>query len=310
MTSRVARAPLQQSPTPSKRRHSSAPSLAMLRARYHVRDRLGAGCAGTVVHAVDKASLADVAVKIVPKHLLVDRSCKLALAREVSVLSKLRHEHVVEFCNAFEDAHHVYIATEFCPRGDLYGYLKDSHSGLPEREALKYLRQVFHALDYLHERGISHRDVKPENVLIGQNGKVKLADFGMCYWRRPGGDRITRQHCGTPQYAAPEIMRKAAYVPEQADMWACGVMLYAMLTRTLPFVGHDWTDLKYNIVHADPGAITRAHSLSHVSEGTLHLMRSLLAIRPSQRPTPSDAVELLDDALLGVRRPRRLSGSR
>lgn len=280
----------------------------MLRARYDVRDRLGAGCAGTVVHAVDKASRADVAVKIVPKHLLVDKSCKLALAREVSVLSKLNHPHVVEFCNAFEDAHHVYIATEFCPRGDLYHYLKERHRGLPEREALKYLRQVLSALGYLHAHGISHRDVKPENVLMSPNGKLKLADFGMCYWRRPGGERSTRQHCGTPQYAAPEIMRKAAYVPEHADMWACGVMLFAMLTHTLPFIGQDWTDLKYNIVHADPGAISRSPSLSHVSESTLHLLRSLLSIRPSQRPAPAQAIELVDDALLGVRRPRVVDG--
>lgn len=310
MTSRVARIPLQtQSPT-SRRHNRPPPPLALLRARYHLRDRLGAGCAGTVIHAVDKASLADVAVKIVPKHLLVDRSCKLALAREVSVLSKIDHPHVVQFSNAFEDAHHVYISTEYCKRGDLYAYLKATERGMPEREALKYLRQVLHALNYLHERGISHRDVKPENVLMGDNGKVRLADFGMCYWRRPGADRITRQHCGTPQYAAPEIMRKAAYVPEQADMWACGVMLYAMLTRTLPFVGHDWSDLKYNIVHADPAHITRSSSLSHVSDGTLRLLRALLAVRPGQRPTSSDAVELLDDALLGVRRTRRGSGAR
>lgn len=309
MTSRVARAPLAPS-TPKgtpRGRHYQPPSssLGALLARYELFNQLGAGCAGTVVRAVDKASRSDVAVKIVPKHLLVDRSGKMALAREVSVLSKLAHPHVIGFCNAFEDAHHVYIATEFCPQGDLYHYLKAQPSGLPEREALKYLRQILHGLQYLHARGISHRDVKPENVLMTPNGKVKLADFGMCYWRRPGGEMSTRQHCGTPQYAAPEIMRKAPYVPEHADMWACGVVLHAMLTRTLPFVGHDWAQLKYNIVHANSDAIAAASGLKHVSEATLHLLKVLLSVRPSMRPRPKEAVELVDDALLGVRRPRR-----
>lgn len=310
MTSRVARPPLASSTSRAsapRGRHyrPSSSSLAPLLARYDLFNHLGAGCAGTVVRAVDKATRSDVAVKIVPKHLLVDRSAKMALAREVSVLSKLAHPHVIAFCNAFEDAHHVYIATEFCSQGDLYQYLKSQPKGLPEREALKYLRQILQGLQYLHQRGISHRDVKPENVLMTSNGRVKLADFGMCYWRRPGGEMSTRQHCGTPQYAAPEIMRKAPYVPEKADMWACGVVLYAMLTRTLPFVGNDWAQLKHNVIHADVKAIAASPALKHASEPTLHLLKSLMSVRASTRPSPKDAIELVDDALLGVRRPRR-----
>ncbi|CDF34704.1 Serine/threonine protein kinase Mitochondrial [Chondrus crispus] len=306
MTSRVARAPVAHTPSRARVRtyHPPSSTLAALLARYDLLNHLGAGCAGTVVRAVDKASRSNVAVKIVPKHLLVDRGAKMALAREVSVLSKLAHPHVVRFSNAFEDDHHVYIATEFCPRGDLYQYLKRQPRGLPEREALKYLRQILQGLDYLHERGISHRDLKPENVLMTANGRVKLADFGMCYWRRPGGDMSTRQHCGTPQYAAPEIMRKVAYVPEQADMWACGVVLYAMLTRSLPFVGADWARLKYQVTHADAEQLIRSSALAPVSEQTLHLLKRLLATRPGSRPGPKEAGELVDDALLGVRRSR------
>lgn len=304
MASRVARPPVPPPPGP-RRKQPPQPSLAALRARYTVVDRIGAGCAGTVVHALDKSSKLDVAVKIVPKNLLVDKSAKMALAREVSVLSKLAHPNIIDFSNAFEDPHCVYIATEFCPRGDLYHYLRSQPSGLHEREALKYLRQILKGLHYMHSQGISHRDIKLENVLMAPNGRVKLADFGMCYWRRPGGDKCTREHCGTPQYAAPEIMQRAPYVPEQGDMWACGVVLYAMLTRTLPFVGKNMSDLKRNIVKADISAMLDAPELARVSSATLHLLRGLWSAHPGRRPLPKQALELVDDALLGVKRMPR-----
>lgn len=308
MASKVAR-PVR--PPAQKRRQSPSPTpqnpLAALHARYVLLDKLGAGCAGTVVRAIEKASKKDVAVKIVPKRQLVDRTCKMALAREVSVLSRLSHANVLHFSNAFEDTNHVYIATEYCPDGDLHEYLRSQNAGLSEREALKYLRQIFYALAYLHARGISHRDVKPENVLMGPNGRVKLADFGLCYWRRPGGEMTTRQHCGTPQYAAPEIMNKQPYVPEKGDMWSCGVMLYAMLTRTLPFKGASWYDLQASIIAANPDDVVATPALSHVSSGTISLLKQLLNVDPSQRPNPKDAVDLVDDALLGSSRPSRSS---
>lgn len=140
---------------------------------------------------------------------------------------------------------------------------------------------------------------------MGPNGKVKLADFGMCYWRRPGGDRNTREHCGTPQYAAPEIMRQAPYMPEKSDMWACGVVLYAMLTRTLPFSGKSISELKRNIINANPENIVTSAQLLRVSDATIYLLRSLFSSLPSQRPSPRRATEMVDDALLGVRWTRK-----
>lgn len=302
MTSRVAR-PM----VPTPKRPSSQRSLSALRAKYDLLDKVGAGGAGTVVHAVHKPTRDHVAVKVVPKNLLVDRHGKLALAREVSVLSKLSHPNVLEFRDAFEDSNYVYIATEFCGRGDLYNYLQKHGVPLVEREALKYLRQILKALEYLHSKGISHRDVKPENVLMCGKGQIKLADFGMCHWRRPGGEKSTREYCGTPQYAAPEILARVAYVPERADMWACGVVLYAMLTRTLPFVGRNLNELKRSVLSADTERVLSATMLNSVSEGTRDVLRALLDTKPSRRPSASLALELVDDALLGVKSVRRRS---
>lgn len=280
-----------------KQRRAATP-LRALRSRYVVLEKLGAGCAGTVVRAVERSTRAEVAVKIVAKRLLVDAECKRALVREVSVLSRLDHANVVGFTSAFEDAEHVYIATELCPSGDLHEYLRARRTGLDEREALKYLRQLLQALEYLHAHGIAHRDVKLENVMFSEAGKLKLIDFGLCFWRRPGGDLYSSQHCGTPQYAAPEIMAKSSYVPESGDMWSCGVVLYAMLTRSLPFTGASWSDLERNIASANTSSIMKAQALSHISPGTAALLRSLLHTTPSKRPSAKEALVMLDTAIL------------
>lgn len=288
----------EEGPAASLMRRAAASPLRALRSRYVVQEKLGAGCAGTVVRAVDRASRAEVAVKIVAKRLLVVPECKRALVREVSVLSRLDHANVVRFTSAFEDSDHVYIATELCPHGDLHEYLRARRSGLDERVALKYLRQLLQALEYLHAHGIAHRDVKLENVMFSDSGKLKLIDFGLCFWRRPGGDLYSRQHCGTPQYAAPEIMGKSPYIPESGDMWSCGVVLYAMLTRSLPFTGATWSDLERNIAAANTATIMKTQALSHISPGTAVLLRRLLDTTPSRRPSAKEALEMLDTAIL------------
>lgn len=305
MASRVARPPRHEEPVKPKHalRRANPPIHRALRQRYVVLEKLGSGCAGTVVRAVDRMSRKEVAVKIVPKRLLIDREWKTALAREVFVLAKLEHPHVVKFHNAFEDSEYVYIATEFCPNGDMLDYVRSRPQGLQEREALKYLRQVLQALEYLHAQRIAHRDVKLENVVF-VGGKVKLIDFGLCYWRRPGGDKYTKQRCGTPQYAAPEIMLNTPYMPEQGDMWACGVMLYTMLTRTLPFTGRTWSDLERSITSVDTEAMLSSQRLSHISPGTRQLLRKLLHVSPVERPTPRDALQILDTAILNCIIPK------
>lgn len=300
MASRVMRAPRPEDvpAATTERKHARKRPLHLLRQRYQVLEKLGAGCAGTVVHAVERTSGSHVAVKIVPKRLLVDAECKRALCREVSALSMLDHTHVVKFSAAFEDSEHVYIATELCRNGDLHEYLRSKRSGLDEREALKYLRQVLQALSYLHEQGIAHRDVKLENVLRDGRGGAVLIDFGLCHWRRPGGELYSRKHCGTPQYAAPEIMGKLPYVPEAGDMWSCGVMLYALLTRSLPFTGRTWSDLERSISTANTDALLAAPALSLISPGTESLLRALLDTNPTQRPSAKQALDLLDTAIL------------
>lgn len=259
---------------------------------------------GTVYQAIDRKNHSDVAVKIVKKKNVHRKDEKVALFREVSVLKRLKHPSILAFHQAFEDNKAVYIVTEFCPRGDLYTYLDTKSSALPEREALKYMRQLFSALHYMHSNGISHRDIKPENILLDQRGNIKLADFGLCHLRPPTGPVSTTHYCGTLQYAAPEIAASRPYVPQYSDMWSCGILFYALLTKCLPYKRAGQARLMHDIRHLDVDALLDSRRLAQVSEASRMLLRQLLSRTPEDRPTAQKAMQLVEDALLGPREYR------
>lgn len=294
----MARSVAQQPPSSSKKHSHRA-----LNTRYQLLDRLGHGVTGTVYKATDNSDRSEVAIKVVLKRNLNQSSSRSSLQREVSLLKNLSHKHIMSFRTAFEDTSAVYIVTEFCQRGDLFSYLNTKPLPLREREALKYLRQLLHAMHYLNRHGVSHRDIKPENILINTNGDIKLADFGLCFWRPPQGSPYASRHCGTLQYSAPEVLGKSAYRPECSDMWSCGILLYAMLTKSLPFTARDPRQLTRQVVNADPQKIASSKHLS-VSRECRLLITSLLAVNPSHRPSPMQAVTLVDNALLGPRETR------
>jgi serine/threonine protein kinase len=142
----------------------------MLRDRFMVCRCLHRGPNSTVVAAMQRSSRLKCAVKIVPKRTLCDRDAQLAVAREVSLLARLDHPHLVRFVDAFETREAVFIATEFCTC-DLFWYLSQSAAGLSEREALQLIRQLLVVVDFLHGHRVAHRDIKLENImLVGVRG--------------------------------------------------------------------------------------------------------------------------------------------
>lgn len=198
--------------------------------------------------------------------------------------------------------------------GDLYALLKKEKRPLSPVMALVILGQIVDALTYLHARGISHRDLKLENIMFARPLKrtkaqglepvtqryeiasvnVQVVDFGLACARDPssqGDARLSRESCGTKNYCAPEVLRArhAPYSPEAADMWSCGVVLYAMLTRRLPFndAGQgegfagtgDGVELKFD-----------TPELRKVPEGVLGLLKELLNVDPAKRPTASETL--------------------
>lgn len=123
---------------------------------------------------------------------------------------------------------------EYVSGGELFDYIV-KHGKLQEHEARRFFQQIISGVDYCHRHMIVHRDLKPENLLLDHNMHVKIADFGLSNMMLDG--EFLRTSCGSPNYAAPEVISGKLYAGPEVDIWSCGVILYALLCGTLPFDG-------------------------------------------------------------------------
>jgi serine/threonine-protein kinase HSL1 (negative regulator of Swe1 kinase) len=131
---------------------------------------------------------------------------------------------------------HSYLILEYVDGGELFDYIS-CKGALQEEEGVRLFRQIIAGLAYCHRFNICHRDLKPENILLDSDRNIKLADFGMAAFQ-PAGHWLNTS-CGSPHYAAPEIIHGQRYRGDRADIWSCGIILYALLTGFLPFDGGD-----------------------------------------------------------------------
>jgi 5'-AMP-activated protein kinase catalytic alpha subunit len=121
---------------------------------------------------------------------------------------------------------------EYVPSGELYNLI-ERRGRLPESEARKYFQQIISAIEYCHDHGVSHRDIKPENILVDNEKNIKVGDFGLSNYMKDG--EFFKTSCGSPNYAAPEVISGLTYCGPEVDIWSCGVVLYALLSGYLPF---------------------------------------------------------------------------
>ncbi|PNS14003.1 Serine/threonine-protein kinase HSL1 [Sphaceloma murrayae] len=155
------------------------------------------------------------------------------LMREIAIMKLLDHPNIVRLYDVWENHNELYLVMEYVPGGELFHYVEESR-GLDEKETVYIFRQIVAALLYCHRMHIHHRDLKPENILLDRdNAQIKLVDFGMAALQ-PEGKQLTTA-CGSPHYAAPEVIKSRPYDGAKADVWSCGVILYVMLTGTTPF---------------------------------------------------------------------------
>ena len=137
----------------------------------------------------------------------------------------LNHPHILKLHEFFESERHLYIVLEFAKHNELFDYLV-THRKLSFQTGMEFFRQIIYGLEYLHNHAICHRDLKPENLLLDEFDRVKIADFGFARWLR---SNIAETSCGSPHYAAPEVIRGLRYDGRAADIWSCGVILFALL---------------------------------------------------------------------------------
>ncbi|NWJ11581.1 ULK3 kinase, partial [Crypturellus undulatus] len=208
-------------------------------------ERLGAGTYATVYKAYRKRNAREVvAVKCVSKRSL-NRASVENLLTEIEILKAVRHPHIVELKDFQWDSDHIYLIMEFCAGGDLSRFIRTRRI-LPEKVVRVFLQQLACALKFLHDRNISHLDLKPQNILLSslENPQLKLADFGFAQYMSPWDEQQVLR--GSPLYMAPEMVCCQQY-DARADLWSLGVILYEALFGRPPFASRSFAELEEKI---------------------------------------------------------------
>ena len=227
-----------------------------------------------------------VAVKMYEKTKLADPIKRRAVKREIQVLSRLSHPHIVAFIDAIDSTRNILIIAEFVGGGNLSAFSKKfPDRKVPENIAQIIFSQLADALRYLHGQSFIHRDIKLENVLleVGESTpRLKLIDFGFASVVIPG--RKIKVFCGTPSYFCPSLCTKSEGVGFASDVWASGVLLYSLLCGLFPFKGATDNDLFK--------AITKGAYLtpSHLSQNAINLLSCLLEVDHNKRATFHQAI--------------------
>ncbi len=255
---------------------------------------LGSGGYGKVYTASDKTTGERVAAKLIS----VTRMKLTAIEKELKLMEQLGgHEHVIGLRGFEEQPQHVIIYMELAPRGELFGRVI-SAGALREDEARPYFTQVLKAVEFMHQEGVVHRDLKLENVLLGASDECKVCDFGLAHVYPVGADgqpirEPLREICGSKSYCAPEVLAGKGYDGPPADVWSCAICLFGMLAGFFPLdeaSGADW----------------RFERVKMAAQGNYSVVRAIFGFYDRECPLSDEVVNLLD-GMLDLSPPRRIS---
>ncbi|KAG2173416.1 hypothetical protein INT44_008768 [Umbelopsis vinacea] len=251
---------------------------------------LGKGNFGKVYLAEHRQTLQQVAIKTVDKRNFKNEDQKIHALNEKSISHdfsmRLHHKNIVEVYEVITDDDFIYIIMEYLEGGELFDKIKE-RGRLEENLAKQWFKEIVEAVKYIHDNGIVHRDLKPENVLLDKNQHIRLCDFG--FGKVCDDQQLLTTYCGSPFYAAPEMVTATPYTGPKVDIWSCGVILFAMLSGKLPFQCENMPDLFKKI---SIGAYNVPHS---IKSSPAALIARMLCVRPSDRASAQD---ILDHAWL------------
>ncbi|KAJ5472756.1 hypothetical protein N7530_006757 [Penicillium desertorum] len=236
---------------------------------------LGEGSFGKVKLAIHQPSGRQVALKIISRRKLLSRDMVGRVEREIQYLQLLRHPHIIKLYTVIATKSDIVMVLEYAER-ELFDYLvRKGRCG--DDEARKFFQQIICAVEYCHRHKIVHRDLKPENLLIDNQKNVKIADFGLSNIMTDGN--FLKTSCGSPNYAAPEVISGKLYAGPEVDVWSCGVILYVLLVGRLPF-DDDYIPALFKKIAAGT-----FHIPGYISSGAARLIRAMLQVHPVHRIT-------------------------
>lgn len=241
---------------------------------YILGKTIGEGTFGKVKLGTHILTSERVAVKILEKERIVEVADVERVAREVHILKLIRHPHIVQLYEIIETRRQLYLIMEYASGGELFDYIV-ARGRVPEPEACRFFHQIIAGLEKVHAMNIVHRDLKPENLLLDEHNNIKIVDFGLSNVFRQG--QLLKTACGSPCYAAPEMIAGHSYVPHLCDLWSCGVILFAMVCGYLPFEDQNTSALYKKILSAD------YKTPKFISESVRDLIARLLTTDPSRR---------------------------
>ncbi|KAJ3240148.1 Protein kinase [Chytriomyces hyalinus] len=244
-------------------------------------DTLGEGTFGKVKLGVHWRTGEKVAVKAIQKSKIKTVKQMNSVQREVRLMKLLKHPHIVDVKETLEDENEIFLVMEYASGGELFDYIA-KQCQQDENMARVYFRQVVSAINYCHQNSIIHRDLKPENLLLDKDGNIKIIDFG--FGNTFHRDRTLDTYCGSPYYAAPEMVKGIPYTGPEVDIWSMGVILYALITGNLPFDSRDMPILYSLIAKGDYQRI-------RTSDTANDLVSIMLVVDPTKRAKISEVID-------------------
>jgi serine/threonine protein kinase len=241
--------------------------------KYRIQKAIGAGATSAVVQAIDVSTGRVYAVKIVSVEDLARRSLLTQFEQEVAILQELSHERIVRVVEVVSDGDLRFVVMENCSGGCLVPPAKD--------ELLRIFVQILEGVRHLHEHGVAHGDIKPENVMLDGDGNVKLIDFGMARRTIIATDR---EKGGTIMFAAPELLKSGSYHTQKADVWSLGILLFVMATGRFPFAGSERVVVR--LIHQG-----RLAYPADIDQEIAALIRQMTMVNPNRRPTVNELLQ-------------------